>query len=383
MQIAQVLSGYSLGGADLLRRAMGKKIKAEMDAQREAFRRRRGGARRRASDLADQIFDLVAKFAGYGFNKSHAAAYALVAYQTAYLKANYPVEFLAASMSLDIAQHRQAQRLPPGMRAARHQGAAAGHQPLGASSSRSRRCPTAARRSVTRWPRSKGVGAAGDARDRRRAQARTVRSRICSISRARLDRACFNKRQFENLVNAGAFDSAESQPRAELSPRSICCCAMPASPPRNARSNQVSLFGDGRQRAGASGRRCRRRRTGRRWSSCSRNSRRSAFISRPIRSIATARPGPRWAWCASPTCRTPGARGGSTRYRLAGIVIGRQGADVGEGQPLRLRPDVGHDRHLRGHIILGSAEPGPRASRQRQAALGYRRYPGGRRCAAA
>ena len=102
MQIAQVLAGYTLGGADLLRRAMGKKIKAEMEAQREAFV---DGAVARGVDRgrkAEQIFDLVDKFAGYGFNKSHAAAYALVAYQTAWLKANYPVEFFAASMTLDL-----------------------------------------------------------------------------------------------------------------------------------------------------------------------------------------------------------------------------------------------------------------------------------------
>ncbi len=100
MQIAQLLSGYSLGEADLLRRAMGKKIKAEMDAQRSRFV---GGAVERGlpKARADEIFDLLAKFADYGFNKSHAAAYALLAYQTAYFKANYPVEFLAASMTLD------------------------------------------------------------------------------------------------------------------------------------------------------------------------------------------------------------------------------------------------------------------------------------------
>jgi DNA polymerase-3 subunit alpha len=100
MQAAQELSGYTLGGADLLRRAMGKKIKEEMDQQRQLFvdgAVERGVDGRNASD----IFDQVAKFAGYGFNKSHAAAYALVAYQTAYLKANHPVEFLAASMTLD------------------------------------------------------------------------------------------------------------------------------------------------------------------------------------------------------------------------------------------------------------------------------------------
>lgn len=101
MQIAQVLSGYSLGGADLLRRAMGKKIKEEMEAQRKLFVD--GAVERKVkADKAAEIFDQVNKFAGYGFNKSHAAAYALVAYQTAWLKANYPVEFFAASMTYDM-----------------------------------------------------------------------------------------------------------------------------------------------------------------------------------------------------------------------------------------------------------------------------------------
>lgn len=102
MQIAQILSGYSLGEADLLRRAMGKKKKEEMDKQRIRFV---DGAKEKGVDKAksSSIFDLVQKFAGYGFNKSHAAAYAYIAYQTAWLKANHAAEFLAASMSLDRA----------------------------------------------------------------------------------------------------------------------------------------------------------------------------------------------------------------------------------------------------------------------------------------
>ena len=100
MQIAQVLSGYTLGEADLLRRAMGKKIRAEMDVQRVRFVE--GCVQNDIPKAqANTIFDLLAKFADYGFNKSHAAAYALVAYQTAYLKANHATEFLAASMTLD------------------------------------------------------------------------------------------------------------------------------------------------------------------------------------------------------------------------------------------------------------------------------------------
>ena len=99
-QSAQVLAGYTLGSADILRRAMGKKIKEEMDAQRETFIN--GAAENDISaELSSSIFDKINAFAGYGFNKSHAAAYALIAWQTAWLKAHYPAEFLAASMTLD------------------------------------------------------------------------------------------------------------------------------------------------------------------------------------------------------------------------------------------------------------------------------------------
>src|SRR5450755_1540128 len=100
MQAAQILAGFTLGQADLLRRAMGKKIRKEMQAQRAIFVE---GAIKNGIERyqADSIFDLLERFAEYGFNKSHAAAYALVAYQTAYLKAHYPVEFFAASMTLD------------------------------------------------------------------------------------------------------------------------------------------------------------------------------------------------------------------------------------------------------------------------------------------
>src|SRR5437773_3213921 len=106
MQAAQVLAGYTLGGADLLRRAMGKKKPEEMGQQRAIFVK---GCREKnniAETKANQIFDLLEKFAGYGFNKSHAAAYAIVAYQTAYLKANYPVEFYCAMMTNDMADRK-------------------------------------------------------------------------------------------------------------------------------------------------------------------------------------------------------------------------------------------------------------------------------------
>ena len=101
MQIAQEMAGYSLGGADLLRRAMGKKIQAEMDKERPKFL---DGAAKNGVDAkkAKEVWDLLDKFANYGFNKSHAAAYAVVSYQTGWLKANYPVEFMASVMNCDL-----------------------------------------------------------------------------------------------------------------------------------------------------------------------------------------------------------------------------------------------------------------------------------------
>ena len=103
MQAAQILAGYTLGGADLFRRAMGKKKIEEMAKQREIFVKGCAVTNKIPAAKANQIFDLLEKFAGYGFNKSHAAAYAIVAYQTAYLKANYPVEFFCAMMTNDMA----------------------------------------------------------------------------------------------------------------------------------------------------------------------------------------------------------------------------------------------------------------------------------------
>ena len=101
MQAAQVLGGYSLGGADLLRRAMGKKKPEEMAKHRAIFRE--GAAKKGiAAEVADEVFDLMEKFAGYGFNKSHAAAYSLLAYHTAWIKVHYPAEFFAANMTVEL-----------------------------------------------------------------------------------------------------------------------------------------------------------------------------------------------------------------------------------------------------------------------------------------
>ncbi len=129
MQIAQILSGYSLGEADMLRRAMGKKIKAEMDAQRARFV---DGAVERGvpKAKADEIFDYLAKFADYGFNKSHAAAYALVAYQTAWCKANHPGRVPGRVDDARQEQYRQARGIPQRGQPPGHSRRAAVDQPL-------------------------------------------------------------------------------------------------------------------------------------------------------------------------------------------------------------------------------------------------------------
>ncbi|OYQ33475.1 DNA polymerase III subunit alpha [Niveispirillum lacus] len=205
MQIAQVLAGYSLGGADLLRRAMGKKIKEEMEKERAKFiagAREMRGVEEEQSGL---IFDQVNKFAGYGFNKSHAAAYALVAYQTAFMKANYPVEFMAATMTYDMGntdklnQFRQElvrlgiRLLPPDVNAS----APRFRVETLADGSRAVRYALAA---------VKGVG--------QQAMEMVVRERaangpfkdIFDFAR-RVDSSALNKRMLEKLVCAGAFDS--------------------------------------------------------------------------------------------------------------------------------------------------------------------------------
>ncbi len=132
MQIAQVLAGYTLGGADLLRRAMGKKKPEEMAKQREIFVT---GATDRGvtARTATRIFDLMEKFAGYGFNKSHSAAYAVLSYQTAYLKAHYPAAFMAAVMSADLQNTDRLVTLKDDCRQLGHHVAGSGHQSVGVS----------------------------------------------------------------------------------------------------------------------------------------------------------------------------------------------------------------------------------------------------------
>ncbi len=235
MQAAQMLAGYSLGEADLLRRAMGKKIRKEMEAQRERFVDRRV---ERGIDRAqaDAIFDLLERFADYGFNKSHAAAYALVAYQTAYMKANYPVEFLAASMTLDMGNtdklsefRAEAERLgikvePPSVNRSgvdvrgRRQ-----HHPLRARGAQGRRPRRRSRRSST----ARGDRPFADLAD----------------FASRINPRAVNKRVLESLAAAGAFDALEAQPRARLRRRRRHPGGRRSARTRTATIGQTELFG--------------------------------------------------------------------------------------------------------------------------------------------
>jgi DNA polymerase-3 subunit alpha len=241
MQIAQELCGYSLGSADLLRRAMGKKIKEEMDRQRATFIS--GAVARGVPEAkASQIFELVSKFAGYGFNKSHAAAYALIAYQTAYLKANYPLEFFAASMTLDLANSdklngfRQElgrlgiRLLPPDVNASE----AIFNVEHGVSSG--------LWKGGIRYALA-GVKTVGEPAARAVTEERRRGGPYLSLAdfARRLDPHHLNKRQLENLARAGAFDSLHPNRRQVFeSAEAILRCAAAASAERA--GDQIGLF---------------------------------------------------------------------------------------------------------------------------------------------
>ncbi|MBV8939435.1 MAG: DNA polymerase III subunit alpha, partial [Alphaproteobacteria bacterium] len=234
MQIAQVLAGYSLGEADLLRRAMGKKIRSEMEAQRGTFVDKavaKGVERQQAAG----IFDLIAKFAEYGFNKSHAAAYAVVAYQTAYLKANYPVEFLAASMTCDMhntdklgvfreeADRFRIHLLPPDVNASEASFAVEGPHI---------RYALAAIRNVG--------GAAMRAVVEEREKGGPFRSVFDFVSR--VPNHLINKRALEYLIKAGSFDALHGN-RAQLTAAIDMLIAYAESVHRERETCQINLFG--------------------------------------------------------------------------------------------------------------------------------------------
>jgi len=236
MNIARELAGYSLGEADLLRRAMGKKIASEMAVHRDRFIKG-AGEKGILKGIAEQIFETAAKFAGYGFNKGHAAAYAQVAYQTAYLKANYPVEFLAASMTLDIGNtdrlnifKQEAQRL--------------GVRVLAPDINRSQSyfaCDAEENVIFYALAAVKGVG--------KQAMEHVVVARedgafksISDFAR-RVDPKLVNKRAFESLVRAGAFDALSSN-RRQLVESSDAILSDAARTARERETGQVSLFGE-------------------------------------------------------------------------------------------------------------------------------------------
>ena len=242
MQMAQTLAGYSLGAADLLRRAMGKKVKKEMDEQRRVFVDGAHEHHRVDEKLANEIFGQMAAFAGYGFNKSHAAAYALVAYQTAWLKANYPVEFLAASMTLDMhntdklslfraeADRQKVRLAPPDI----NKSHALFSVERDADGGHFIRYALAALRNV-------GTGAM-EAVEAERTANGPYRDMYDFVER--VDSSAVNKRSLEYLVSAGAFDSFDLSRRA-IHESLDMLIRHGAAVQEEKNSNQNNLFGGG------------------------------------------------------------------------------------------------------------------------------------------
>ncbi|MBA2467732.1 MAG: DNA polymerase III subunit alpha, partial [Sphingomonas sp.] len=236
MQAAQVLAGYSLGEADLLRRAMGKKIQSEMNAQRSRFVE--GAA---VNDIgpvkATELFDLIDKFAGYGFNKSHAAAYAVVAYQTGWLKAHHRAEFTAASMSFDMAQTDKLALFVEDMRR--------GELECLAPNINASRADFAVEGGAVRYALGalKGVG---EKAMQSLVAERAANGPFASLEdfAARIDPRLLNRRQLESLAGAGAFDSiAPDRAAVFAAAETILAHAVSAADERS--SGQAALFGGG------------------------------------------------------------------------------------------------------------------------------------------
>ena len=236
MQAAQKLAGYTLGGADLLRRAMGKKIQAEMDNQRKLFV---DGAKEHNDvdpDKSSEIFDQIAKFAGYGFNKSHAAAYALIAYWTAWLKANYPVEFMASSMCLDLGNTDKLSIFKQDMDKA--------EIPLYTPDVNKSAPDFKVENDGVRYALAALKGVGEDAMEKL-VEERTKNGVYKDLQdfTSRLDPKTMNRRQFERLISAGAFDGLYDN-RASLSKGSDVIIKYAQSLAEERSSGQVSLFGD-------------------------------------------------------------------------------------------------------------------------------------------
>src|SRR5206468_9388858 len=267
MQAAQVLAGYTLGGADLLRRAMGKKKPEEMAKQRAVFVKGCKENNHIPQSKANQIFDLLEKFAGYGFNKSHAAAYAIVAYQTAYLKANYPVEFYCAMMTNDMADTAKLSQyideargqglevLPPDVNESQVTFAptlrsggreTAAHVTPGRNSSEDNPAALsrdAATRQVIRFGLAaiKGIG---EIAVQSILQARSQGERFKSLSDLcqRVDTRTVNRKVLEALIKSGACDGF-GQTRATLFAQIERTLARAASIAADRQRGQASLFG--------------------------------------------------------------------------------------------------------------------------------------------
>jgi DNA polymerase-3 subunit alpha len=235
MEIARVLSGFSLAEADMLRRAMGKKIRSEMDKQKSRFLQ---GAEERGLDarVVSDIFEKVAKFADYGFNKSHAAAYALVSYQTAYLKANYPVEFLAASMTYDLTN---TEKLADFRQDAIKRGITVN--------------PPSINHGLARFSVRDGaidyalcaIKGVGEGVADHIAEIRQTNGTFASLDDvvARINPRIINKRSMENMIAAGVFDSLHGS-RARLTHSVDRLMAEAASRHEDRASGQGGLFGD-------------------------------------------------------------------------------------------------------------------------------------------
>ncbi len=240
MQMAQVLAAYSLGEADLLRRAMGKKIQKEMDEQLARFVEG-CGRNNITAPRAKEIFALIDKFAGYGFNKSHAAAYALVAYQTAYIKANYPVEFYAASMAYDITNTDKLCLFADDMK---RSGVALLPPDINKSEADFAVEKQADGTYAVRYALAalKGVG------EKAMMQLTATRAadgpfRSMGDIAARLDPKLINKRQLESLASGGAFDCLGLE-RGVAAAMVDPLLAHAAAAAESRASAQVSLFGD-------------------------------------------------------------------------------------------------------------------------------------------
>ncbi|MDE2404377.1 MAG: DNA polymerase III subunit alpha [Sphingomonadales bacterium] len=239
MQAAQILAGYSLGDADLLRRAMGKKVQAEMDAQRQRF----VDGCKANSDIdkakANELFDLIDKFAGYGFNKSHAAAYALLAYHTAWLKTHYPHEFYAASMCFDM---HQSEKLAVFVDDMRRNGIAIAGPDLNVSEAEFSVDQTAEGHQV-RYALA-GIRNVGEKAMEAVVAEREANGRFASLEDLfrRVPYGALNRRMLEGLAGSGAFDSLEEN-RAKVLANADMLLAVCDEAERTRTSGQHGLFG--------------------------------------------------------------------------------------------------------------------------------------------